>query len=516
MSKTDQRLLAIGLMTACLMIGCDAGRQPAPRRSSRGSQHTRTTQASRPKPTADPRADSRKRATTHQDASQDASSDASNSKDPDRPRRRTLAEVFRGSNDSAARWLEDVPRLTINERKVAAAGIRKLQSKRLALYTDLPVSDEIDQYPEMFDQAFAQWCAYFHVEEAEYADWRLTGFLMKDKARFWNAGLLPSGLPPFKNGFAQNFEFWLYDQTSDYYRRHLLLHEGTHGFMNTTLGACGPPWYMEGIAELLSTHHWDGKQLTLGYMPPDRGDVPGWERIRLVKNAIAEGRPMRLQDVVDYSVTAHIENEPYAWCWALALLLDRHPRYQERFRSLWKIAREPDFNARFRELMGDDWQALSEEWQVLTMGLEYGYDVPAMAIDFTPGKPMPAEGARVTVAAKGGWQNTGVQLEAGVTYEMRATGRYQVADKPQIWWSEPGGVSIRYYQGRPLGLLLAALRPDRPEPNGTSALLRPAAVGRRLTLTPKQTGTLYFRINDSAAELDDNAGELTVAIRRVQ
>ena len=190
---------------------------------------------------------------------------------------------------------------------------------------------------------------------------------------------------------------------------------------------------------------------------------------------------MRLQSVVDYSLTAHIEDEPYAWCWALAALLDRHPRYEERFHSLYKNVLEPDFNARFREMMADDWQPLSEEWQVMAMGLECGYDVPAMAIDFTPGKPMPAEGARATVAAK----------------------------------SEPNGVSIRYYQGRPLGLLLAALRPDQPDPNSTSALLRPAVVGLGLTLTPKQTGTLYFRINDSAAELGDNAGEAAVAIRRV-
>ncbi len=453
---------------------------------------------------------------TDQDSAQDSSGAASNSKEPDGPERRTLADVFRGPSDSAGRWLDDVPRLTINERKVAAAGIRKLQSRRLTLYTDLPASDEIDRLPEMFDQAFAQWCAYFHVEQAEHADWRLTGFLMKDKVRFWNVGLLPPGLPPFKNGYAQNFEFWLYDQPSDYYRRHLLLHEGTHGFMNTMLGACGPPWYMEGVAELLSTHHWDGKQLALGHMPADRDEVPHWGRVRIIKDAIAEGRPMRLQGVIDFSGRAYIENEPYAWCWAIASLLDRHPRYQERFRSLYKNVLKPDFNARFRALMADDWQPLCEEWQLLVMGLEYGYDVPAMAVDFTPGKPMAAEGARVTVSAERGWQNTGMQLEAGVTYEMRATGRYQVADQPQIWWSEPGGVSIRYYQGRPLGLLLAALRPDQPEPNSTSALLRPAAVGLGLTLTPEQTGTLYFRINDSAAELDDNEGRLTVAIRRVQ
>ena len=500
------RLIILGLAITCLMIGCDAQRQPPPRRSSPNPQRTR------PKPAVDKTRPTSQKPTP---PTQDSHDDASDSKEPDRPLQPTLAEVFHSPSDSPGRWVDDAPRLSIDERKAAAAGIRKLRSKRLTLYTDLPPSDEIDRLPEIFDQAFAQWCDYFHVDQTEKADWRLTGFLIKDRARFWNAGLLPPGLPRFKNGYAQNFEFWLYDQTSDYYRRHLLLHEGTHGFMNTTLGACGPPWYMEGIAEFLSTHHWDGKQLTLGHMPADREEVPGWGRIRLVRDAIADGRPMRLRDVIDYSFRAHLDVEPYAWCWALASLLDRHPRYQERFRSLYKNVRKPNFNARFRTMMADDWQPLCEEWQVLAMGLEYGHDVPAMAVDFTPGKPMPAKGTQVTVAAKGAWQNSGIRLEAGVTYEMRATGRYQVADQPKVWWSEPGGVSIRYYQGRPLGLLLAALRPDQPEPGSTTALLRPAVVGLELTLTPKQTGTLYFRINDSAAELDDNDGQLTVAIRRM-
>ena len=35
-------------------------------------------------------------------------------------------------------------------------------------------------------------------------------------------------------------------------------------------------------------------------------------------------------------------------------------------------------------------------------------------------------------------------------------------------------------------------------------------VGLGNPITPEQSGTLFFKINDSAAELDDNAGELKV------
>ena len=64
--------------------------------------------------------------------------------------------------------------------------------------------------------------------------------------------------------------------------------------------------------------------------------------------------------------------------------------------------------------------------------MEYGYDLGRAAVDFTPGKPLPEAGTSVRVEADRGWQNSGLRLESGVSYRLRATGRYQVADQPQI------------------------------------------------------------------------------------
>ena len=404
---------------------------------------------------------------------------------------------------------------TVNDARAAAAGIRKLPGRRLTLYTDL-AGAEIDRLPALFDQAFPQWCRYFKVKEDEHADWHMTGFLMKDKARFVTAGLLPDKLPPFEHGFSWGTVLWVYEQPSDYYRRHLLLHEGTHGFMNSILGSCGPPWYMEGMAEYLATHRWHRGRLTLGSMPPNREEVPQWGRIRVIQDAVAQRRALRLKTVIEFPPSAHHESGPYAWCWAAVTLLDRHPRYQQRFRQLFEFVREPDFNERFYRLFKADWQELCEEWQLMVTNLEYGYDVARLAVDFAPGKPLPKNGATtVTIVADHGWQNSGWRLEAGVSYRLTATGRYQVAKEPKIWWCEPGGVSIRYYQGRPLGILLAAVRPEQPAPGSTSALVRPSVVGLGTTLSPPETGTLFLKINDSAGELDDNAGELRVTVERM-
>jgi hypothetical protein len=402
--------------------------------------------------------------------------------------------------------------LSIDEAKVAAAGIRKLPpSKRLILYTDLPSSPEVDALPGVFDQAFPQWCEYFHVSPTDHANWRMTGFLMKDRDRFTKAGLLPEHMPPFRHGFSEGHYLWLYDKPSDYYRRHLLLHEGTHGFMSNMLGAVGPPWYAEGTAEMMGTHRLHDGRLTLNYMPANREEVPEWGRVRLIKDAVAQRRAMRLQAVLDYSSTAHLEVDPYAWSWAIAVLLDRHPHYRDRFRELYKHVGDSDFNERFHQAFAADWRELNDDWAVFVSGIEYGYDVERTVIDYAAGRALPSTGAVVSVAADHGWQNSGLRLEAGKTYQLVASGRYQVGTNPTPWWCEPGGVSIRYYQGRPLGLLLAAVRPDSPS-KGTASLLKPLVVGLGTTIAPEQSGTLFFKINHSAAELRGNSGGLKVRV----
>jgi hypothetical protein len=45
-----------------------------------------------------------------------------------------------------------------------------------------------------------------------------------------------------------------------------------------------------------------------------------------------------------------------------------------------------------------------------------------------------------------------------------------------------------------------------------SGLATPIVIGPGATLKPKQSGTLYLRVNDSMAELDDNAGKVDVKI----
>jgi hypothetical protein len=401
----------------------------------------------------------------------------------------------------------------IDEGRVQAAGIRKLVGQRLTLYTDLPSSPAVDELPAVFDQAFPQWCAYFAVDEKDHADWRMTGRLMKDKLRFVAAGLLPDDLPPFLNGYCRHRDLWLYDKTSDYYRRHLLLHEGTHGFMFTVLRGCGPPWYSEGMAEMLATHRWNNGRLQLNCFPAKPADTPKLERIEIVENDLARHRGRSLAEVLAYDAQAHLKNEAYAWSWAAVAFLDNHPRYRERFHEMWRLTGDPNFNKQLAKRFAPDGAELVEEFQVFASDLAYGYDFNRTAIDFSTGKPMAGRRPKVTVAADRGWQNSGVKLDAGKTYRLTATGRYQVAKRAHVLYSEPGGVSIRYFHGKPLGVLLGAVRPDGPA-TGDSPLASPLTIGLGATVRPEKTGTLYFRANISPGELDGASGSLTVEIIR--
>jgi hypothetical protein len=130
----------------------------------------------------------------------------------------------------------------LDEARIHSGGIRKLTSEHLVLYTDVPSSREVDRLPAVFDRAIRQWAAYFKIDESKAANWQARAFLVGDARRFGALKLLPAGHEDFENGISSGSDIWLRDQPSDYYRRHLLLHEGTHAFMVAFLGGCGPGW----------------------------------------------------------------------------------------------------------------------------------------------------------------------------------------------------------------------------------------------------------------------------------
>jgi hypothetical protein len=423
--------------------------------------------------------------------------------------RDTLVDLVAAANASAFKLPE------LDDAKIAAAGIRKVSGEHIVIYTDLATAPDIDELPQVFDAGVPQWCDYFEVDSSTVAEWKIIGSVMQDKNRFVAAGLYPENLPAFPNGFNRGSQLWLYDQASSYYRRHLLLHEGTHAFMDRWLGNAGPPWYAEGTAELLGTHRWTRGKLQMGIMPANRDEMPYWGRIKAVRDAYAAHKALSLINIMQYDSRAHLQNEAYAWCWAAAIFFDQHPQTQIAFRAMKSDAKDVslNFSRRFYDGIKDHWPQIAEDWQIFIAECDYSYDILRAVVLRKDAVDLPAAGATVTLEADRGWQSTGYRLRAGTIYHLTTSGRYEIAHSPKPWPCEAGGVTIRYAGGHPLGMLLASLTDLEGEQPLITPLVKPQPIGPSAEIEPQTTGTLYLKINEPSSGLSDNSGTLAVTIR---
>jgi hypothetical protein len=407
------------------------------------------------------------------------------------------------------------PPRQIDPARLAAAGLRVLDGKYAQIVTDLPSSPGVDELPAVFDAAVPQWAAYFDVPEANLADAKWLCFVVEDRDTFAALGLMPAERPDFLSGYANGWEFWLAEQPSDYYRRHLMLHEGTHAFMQTQLGGAGPGWYMEGMAELLGTHEWRDGKLRLGAFPANRDDVPMWGRIKLIRDAFDANHAWPLERVLAVDNSRVMSTDEYAWTWALAALLDAHPQFQERFRSLRGGVNDPQFTAKVRRLLADDWRDLEDAWQAFVAEVDYGYDVPRMEIAHAETAPVESASRRSRIDVNRGWQSAGWLLRGGESYRVMAAGRYEIVRDGETWPCESGGVSIEYFNGRPVGALLGALRYVDATHSGPHSFERPMLIGLEATITPQRDAVLYVRVNDSPATVGSNEGEIALRIEHL-
>ncbi|MDR2757273.1 MAG: hypothetical protein LBC20_16365 [Planctomycetaceae bacterium] len=427
-------------------------------------------------------------------------------------------------------WSTEIP---LDESAIKQSGIRRLESKHLILYTDLAGSKQVDELPKLFDQLIPFLCNYFELNPQNYETFKVEGFLINDFEKFKSSGAVRQ-VPNLRNGYALRCRIWVRNPDSEYYRRHLLLHEGVHAFMGYAFGFWGPPWYREGTAELLGTHRLENESLTLGYFPKSRYELSGWGRIDLVRGDLTKNHLRTIKEVFELESEDYDENRAYGWSWAFAVFCENHPRYRTAFRQIaWKLNGVPaDIAKRFLALLikkvqneQPEWNPqeiidhLDNDWLDFITNLDYDYDFERTRIDYNKNAlPISLPETQFQIRADKGWQSSGVRLERGKTYCFTASGRFQLAEKPKIWYSEPNGVTLRYYRGTPIGTLLATLIPDQEEyflaKEGTSGIgfAIPQKIGLGKIWTADISGELFFRVNDFPSELSDNIGDVTVKI----
>ncbi|MDG2468066.1 MAG: hypothetical protein P8M80_02195 [Pirellulaceae bacterium] len=409
--------------------------------------------------------------------------------------------------------------LKVDLERVKSNGIRVISGNHLTLFTDLPRSKSIDELPAVFDAAVPQWSKFFLVPENRIAGFSVVGFLIKDLRKFRSSGLIPSKLPPFKNGYTfGKRSFWMYDQPSDFMRRQLLIHEGTHSFIFSLLGERVRPWLNEGLAELFGSHQWQENRLSTAVRIDSREEAPFWGRTKVIRDHVDQFGHLSIQEILSYQSSAFLKVDSYGWAWALSSFLHSHPLYRERFGKLASSISNPeDVNRQFASLFQSDREELEEQWSAFVWDLDYGLDGEHSAIQYTPvqrkNETLPI------IAANRSWQSSGVSVVAGKTYWIRSRGRFVIRQtddqngKPVAWPCETNGITLEYYRGNPLGVLMANIR---VEPHGDRSnrmdFGKQMKIGLSKTFKPTESGMLFFRVNEFPGGYGDNSGELLVSV----
>jgi hypothetical protein len=415
--------------------------------------------------------------------------------------------------------------------RVAAHGIRVLEGKHLILFTDANQRPDVEQFPLVFELAVAQWCQYFVIDPVKAQDWKMRAFVIENSARFEKAGLLPDTLPQFPAGFQNGRDMWLYLQPGDYYTRHLLLHEGTHAIMDWFLDGWGSPWYSEGMAEKLGLHQWidrtksGGPELQLNFAVKKNLQVPDWGRVGLVRKDLEQGQGLTLGQVVSLPTNAFRDVRHYGWAWAACEFLSKHNLTRDSFSKLHQqvAVGKARFDALVAKIYQQHSEILERDWVLFIHELDYGVDITKITLK-------PAREQRQTNAASvfqidssHAWQTTSFKVERGDRLRLQCHARFQVGlsdcdEKSTPWISTADGITLEYYQGKPLGSLLAGTLDEKStSPNAQVAgLLSPVIIGSNGTLEATAAGRLCLRINDSPAEMHDNQGALEVSIDKVK
>ncbi|MDA7950762.1 MAG: hypothetical protein MPJ24_04665 [Pirellulaceae bacterium] len=434
----------------------------------------------------------------------------------------------------------------IQKERSSQGTIRKLTSNHLTLYTDLPSTPAIDDLPQFFDLAVPEWTEYFQLPPTRLDQFHLTAYLMKDSQRFAEQKMFPKTLPDFIAGYQLGDEIWLYEQPTDYYRRHLLLHEGTHGVVKYCFGGAGPPWYSEGIAEYLATHTLtqtvsaSGKvkrKISLGQMPDSNEKFLHWGRFKMLNDSKENKGVRSLDQIFAFDSKTHYrENDAYAWSWASVYFFENHPLTQKSFRKLAAKGkdRSAKFSQQFRKKHAKEWHLIQADWKVFIDHLDFGYQFAPMVITHREPTTIVTTEGRAVIAADRFWQSTGLRLEGGKRYRLQASGRYQIDTLPDIWWCEPGGVTLDYYRQRPLGQLMGILRPlsdtkilsdrstkERRKHTDEEArtTLPPSTlfvIGTSVDITPQYDSILYCGINEKPNQWHDNHGELQILVSLIE
>jgi hypothetical protein len=411
-------------------------------------------------------------------------------------------------------------RPALDRSRLESCGLRVLESKHLILITDAPLA-EVQDLPPLADALFVELERQLGSLKPDRSgrDFQLTGYVIGAKERFEEANVLPPESVVIRHGRHIGYQFWMNNQTSPYYRRHLLLHEFIHCFMMCEHGMADIPplWYSEGIAEYFATHELseDISSTRFGILPTTLDGFEGWGRVTEIRKNMKEltDNPDAWQSLMSLERVRHpkdlnfASDLQYSQAWALVWLLRNHPELKPHFLSMSQTRTRGEFRDAEDAVPAEVWQKIAVLWPLFLASLTEGFEVEHSFPPLNAKASKPSVSGKVELQSGKEWQPTGVQIKRGTSVQLDCSGRYTVHDKPRPWVSEPQGITIDYANGRPLGEVTAML----VAPDGSSCSGR-IPIGRENSFTAPVDSELWLQINDLANSRSDNSGSASVEI----
>lgn len=417
---------------------------------------------------------------------------------------------------------DDRPKL--DRAELRACGLNILESRHLVLVTDVPLP-QVQELPALADALFAELQKRLGPLRPDLAgsDFQVTGYLIDAKERFEKAGVLPPEAFQFRHGRHLGYQFWMNNQSAAYYRRHLLLHEFVHCFMMCEHGMrdIPPLWFTEGIAEYFATHQLadDVAQSRFGVLPESRTGFEGWGGFNVIRRTLSEtsstgpnsAESLSLENLLHPSDNSFTDDIKYAQAWALVWQIQNHPELAPAAEQLRRVRSESNYHDFEKTVSPNEWKRLSITWPLLLDSLVEGFDVarsfPSLKSEVKLGAIKPGQPVRLSIESDRDWQSSGLSFRRGQSVKVTCSGQYAVHDQPRPWISEPQGITIDYFRGRPLGEVQAMIIPvARPEK------ARRVPVGVSAVLTFDEESELWLQINDSASLRAGNSDSVVVTL----
>ncbi|TWU03315.1 hypothetical protein [Neorhodopirellula pilleata] len=439
------------------------------------------------------------------------------------------------------------------------ADMRTCEGTYLRLTSDIADEASLADYVSSFDAAVPQWLAFWGLPIDRVTGWRIDGYLMGDEAAFRASGALPATVPAFRHGFASPETVWVQYQSTAYYNRHLILHEGVHALAIGLFGGGGPSWYMEGTAELLATHRDPVETTTnaslpllaqsvrsfrINDLPRNRQESPMWGRYRVIDEKRQANALPTLASVLKLPMNLEGDVESYTWTWAAALMLTHYPDTRDVFvgAAFNGLDQSPAFTAKFAREIQNRWPVLRARWQLWLNDMEYGFDPRISLVGLSVDDPRyDGSPLDLRIDANYGWQSAGVWFPDQSTIRVRADGRCRIVaqsslktagsdrpdgnDTPELppqvrdWISEPAGITAKYHRGHPIGQLQVCVLPiPNQDDRVVNALDVRPWVGPVMTIPVNRPSWLLFRVNDvpgtnGVYQRGDNGGAYQVMLQ---